>query len=300
MSTPIESRHLEYTSQTVRALGYRFALQTTDRGLGRLFDDLYSPCADQSVEPEVWYSAVASQTGSGVLTLHVDDAWIGDIERPSWLLSYLTWHVNREVVARSTNWVLVHAAAASCDGIGVLLPARPEAGKTTLVAGLIRAGFDYLTDEAAAINADTLNIDPYPKPLSIDRGAWAVLGGAVSQPNGVADRFFVGQRQVNPCSIRENSISDSVVPSLVVFPEYVEGSPTVLEPLSGTQGLLRLLQNTFDFARNGPRNLSVLAELVRQSACYRLVNGDLGEACSVISRLVEQKSLGRPAKEVPW
>ena len=51
-----------------------------------------------------------------------------------------------------------------------------ESGKTTLTAGLVRAGFDYLSDEAVAFDWDTLDIVPYAKPLSIDGLVGAVPG----------------------------------------------------------------------------------------------------------------------------
>ena len=41
------------------------------------------------------------------------------------------------------------AGSVACRGRGLILPAPSGGGKTTLVAGLVAAGFDYLSDEVA-------------------------------------------------------------------------------------------------------------------------------------------------------
>ena len=71
--------------------------------------------------------------------------------------------------------MLVHAGAVEWDGHAALFPAPMESGKTTLVAGLVRAGARYLSDEAAAIDPETLLVHPFPKSLTIGAGSWEVL-----------------------------------------------------------------------------------------------------------------------------
>ena len=71
--------------------------------------------------------------------------------------------------------VVCHAGGVARDGSGVMLPAEPESGKTTLTAGLVRHGFDYLTDEGVAFRPGTNIVEPYPKPLSIDVGSWPLF-----------------------------------------------------------------------------------------------------------------------------
>src|SRR5205807_9749218 len=88
----------------------------------------------------------------------------------------LLWHVNAEAVRRSAHRsVLLHAAVAERDGAAVVLPAGTDRGKTTTVAGLVRAGYRYLSDEVAAFDPGTLELRPYPKPLGRDPRALAVL-----------------------------------------------------------------------------------------------------------------------------
>ena len=276
-----------YTTRTFQALGYRFAVRSTDAELGRLFDDLYRPCAVPG-DPNTWYSIVAPEPVDMERELYIDDRRVASLERPSWLVRWVTWHVNHQVIACSSDYVLLHAAAAARDGVGVLLPAASEAGKTTLVAGLVRSGFAYLTDEAAAIDPSTLQIEPYPKPLSIDRGSWEVLADLAPSDAEVAGGYHAGQWHVSPASLRPDAVSGAIRASVVVFPRFERGAGTSCEPVVRSQGLIELLRHTFRFYDDGRRNLEVLAEVLRDADCYRLLSGDLGTACEAIETLTDR------------
>jgi hypothetical protein len=62
--------------------------------------------------------------------------------------------------------VFVHAGAVAMHGSAIVLPGTTMAGKTTLVAALVDAGAEYLSDEFAVFDEDGL-VHPYPKPLSM-------------------------------------------------------------------------------------------------------------------------------------
>lgn len=280
----LDTARWSYTTHTFRALGHRFAVRSTDDDLGRLFDGLYRPCAVPG-QPDTWYSVVTTDPESLQRELYVDDQRVGCLDRPSWLVRWLTWHVNHRVIECTDDHVLLHAAVAARDGVGVVLPAASEAGKTTLVAGLVRAGYDYLSDEAAAIDPATLQIAPYPKPLAIDRGSWEVLADFAPDEAEVARGYHERQWLVNPASVRPDAISGPVPASIVVFPRFERGAATTCEPVRRSEALLEALRHTFRFHDAGRRNLEVLARTLRGAYCYRLVTGNLTKACVAIDEL---------------
>jgi hypothetical protein len=198
----------------------------------------------------------------------------------------LLWHINAEVVRRSAlNYPLVHAAAAVWNGSAVLLAAAPESGKTTTVAGLVeRAGFGYLTDEAVAIEQRTLLAQPYPKPLSIDRGSW----GALAHLRPAYGDPVTGQWQVAADSIRPGAVAAPAPIRFVVEPAYDPDTTTRLEPLARGAMLVKLADSTFEFQADPQRNLGVLAKVVEQADCYRLPISDLDEGVALISRLFDE------------
>jgi hypothetical protein len=193
-------------------------------------------------------------------------------------------HVNREAI-RAEYAVMCHAGGVERDGLGVVLPAHMESGKTTLTAGLVRAGFSYLTDEAVAFGATGL-IEPYPKPLSIDAGSQPLFPELEPAPAPGDDRAPSDQWQVPPGSIRSGSVGRCCRADFIVFPKYAEGEQTELVPMARAPALVELATNTFQFRDHPRRSLEVLTGVVEGARCYRLTVGDLGDACTMIDDLV--------------
>lgn len=286
MATDIDWR---YTTKTFKAVGHVFCFRSTDPELGQFLDDLYEPCAVK-MEPQTWYSIIQLAPDSSEYTLFMDEERLLRLNRRSWVVRQLTWQINQEVIRRSSDHVLLHAAAAAHNGSAVLLPGAPEAGKTTLVAGLVRAGFDYLTDEAAAIDPRSLLVEPYAKPLSIDPGSWLVL--AELAPGGAESAAYLheGQWHVNPGRIRPDAVSGRAPISMIAFPRFVAGAPARIERLRRSEALAKLLRHTFRFRDCPRRNFDVLARVVDQADCYELTSGDLHEACQLVTQAVDGTS----------
>src|SRR5205823_11329447 len=83
------------------------------------------------------------------------------------VVDWLLWDVSARAISRAREFLAIHAGAVSWNGTGVILPAPQDSGKTTLSAALIGAGFSYLCDEAALIDARTGQVHPFPRPLSM-------------------------------------------------------------------------------------------------------------------------------------
>jgi hypothetical protein len=280
-------------ARTYQALGLRFGLRSEDTRFAKVVDELYAACSTP-IEPDIWYHVTHDSRANSDRVLFVNGERVAGIGDPSWLLGYLMWHVNHQVIERSTGpYVLLHAAAAVVEGTAIVLPGAPEAGKTTLVAGLVQAGAGYLTDEAAAIDPSTLDLIPYPKPLSLDRGSWELLPDLA--PSGDLALHCREQWRIPPTAIRPEAVASSTRSELIVFPHYAPGSDTVLEPLTRSQALLDLLHSNFGFQEDPRRNLAVLAHLLADTPAFRLRTGGLPEACGAVTTLAAQHSTGRAA-----
>jgi hypothetical protein len=233
----------------------------------------------------------ATLVADGVLVEVGDDGeaiqTMGDV---GGALDYIQWHLNQRVVHGLDNTETgLHAACASLDGRRVLLPAASGAGKSTTVAGLVRAGWGYLTDEAAVLDDATLEVAPYPKPVTLDHGVWPLF------PQ-VQDRIRSNESCLVPAPALHRhpstnpAIGDAGPIAAVVSPDYVAGADTQLEPLTPGQLLMLLAQSTFAFNQDGPRHLHCLARLARTAPGYRLVIGDLDAAVGAIERVVRDTS----------
>jgi hypothetical protein len=84
--------------------------------------------------------------------------------------------INRVASAQmGAKYLCLHAGAVARDGRGFLLPAAAGSGKTTLVAGLLARGFQYLTDDVAVLERTTGHLLPFGRSLAVKAGAREAL-----------------------------------------------------------------------------------------------------------------------------
>jgi hypothetical protein len=264
-------------------LGSRVGLRTHDPALTGYLDRLYAEFPDAH---ESDHEYTIGPDADGGFTLHLDDERISEDPAAEALITPLVQHLNRTVATDCPD-VLVHAGGVERDGVAVILPAYMEQGKTTLTTGLVRAGFGYLTDEAVVIRRDTRSIIPYPKPLSIDPGAWFLYPELEPQEPFTTDGYKKAQWQVPPAAIRPDALGRASQARFIVFPGYDPDVTTELIPLSRADALIELAKNTFRFDQEGRPTLEVLGAVVAECAVYRLPNRSLDEAIACISALFD-------------
>ena len=142
-----------------------------------------------------------------------DDGWnldAGDVRLTapdaSTVCDFVLWEVTRLAIDHSPRYLVIHASAVSRDGVAVVFPAEANSGKSTLATLLVEAGFDYLTDEATAIDLDTGEVVAYPKPITLDPGSQQLLphldpGG----PTGESTKWRIAPRDVRPDCVAERA-----------------------------------------------------------------------------------------------
>lgn len=208
------------------------------------------------------------------------------VARSGWLprlLDLFLWHVNTEAVERSAGeLVLVHAAAAARHGAAVLLPAASTHGKSTTVAGLVRAGWDYVTDEIVALDPSSLGVVGYPRPICLDRGSWGVLPEL--RPSHA--ELVTGQWQVPASHVRPDAVVRRALPAAVVAPRYDPQRRTGLERMSPGEVVLALADSTLAFRHDPARNLGCLARLATAVPAFRLTVSRLDHAVDLVEAAV--------------
>ena len=292
-------------THTRRAAGYRFSLAVDDVELSRYLDELFAglvPCDDRvdATDRSVGGWSVGNRlVGSwsvaswSVSRASDEDRWVFAIDgeervradHPEELVAPMVQTLNTEAIGAWPGSVC-HAGGVSLDGRAVVLPADPESGKTTLTAGLVRAGFAYVSDEGVAFDVGTTRIEPYPKPLSLDRGSWALFPELEPHAGFATDAYKRDQWQVPPTAFRPDAVSGPCDARFVVFPKYVEGATTELTPMSRAEALVELAKNTFHFNTRSRAALEELDPVVRACSCHRLTVGALDTAVACVTELV--------------
>ncbi len=200
------------------------------------------------------------------------------------LAGIFSWHLNQSVIESSVDrHVLLHASAAVRCGMTVILPADQESGKTTTVAGLLREGFEYVTDEAVAIRPEDCAIEPFPKSLSLDAGSWSLFPDC----RPTTHTGWMTQWQVPAKALGAGVLAGlAAPPRIIVFPRYVAGARTALEPVTRGEAVQELARMTFHFRRHPQRNLAVLRRVAARARAARLVIGSLDEAVEAVESMV--------------
>jgi hypothetical protein len=290
-----------HRTPNLRGLSYRFAVRADDESLGRLVDALLAGLRDPGdpTPVEHWYSLTKSEGDPGTVDVRRDGDELARGQHPGDAVGWVMWDVNRAAAEAAGGSFLLHSGAIEAGGTGVLFPGASGSGKSTLVAGLVRAGFGYLTDELAALDLASGRLTPYPKPITVKRGSFAVLsdmGPDTCRDSGhgpwageewqVAVGEGTGRRIGRPCEV-----------GFVVVPRYDASVETALTPLSDTEAFFALAVNAVNLIPHGSAGTRALARLAADCRCFSITVADLDEACRLVEELV-----GSPAAAVsaPW
>lgn len=282
----------------VHALRSHLRVRSDEPVVGRYVEQVLRPLlADgDSPEgsPEHTFDVVTG--GPGPIRLLLDGEEVGATTTLDAAMSYLQWSINQMAIDEADDMVLLHASAVRLGDQVAVFPAASNSGKSTLAAGMVRAGLGYLTDEAVGVELTTGAVHGYAKPLSLDPGSWALFADLEPEIQSETVPFFVNEWHLDPCALHPDALeAEALVPpagthiALVAFPTYVAGAPTAFEPLTRAEGLLLLLQNSFNMATTQGAGLAVLAGIAASTQVVRLTVGDLESAVDLIRTTLFQK-----------
>ncbi len=165
------------------------------------------------------------------------------------------------VAEHAVDLIFVHAGVVYVDGGALVFPGRSFTGKSTLVAALVERGAKYGSDEYAVISADGL-VHPYPRPISL------------RHEDGTRPRVVVPESQFGE-------------PAPVSLVAHLHHDPDVepdLAPISVSQSVLRLLDNTVAAQSRSDEALTFLTTAVAGAAA---LSGARGHAPETADRLMK-------------
>jgi hypothetical protein len=183
----------------------------------------------------------------------------------------LVSHVGKHAKDR----VFVHAGAVSWKGRAMILPGDSFAGKSTLVAALIKAGATYYSDEIAVLDEEG-NLHPYARSLQMREPGSAV------------------QRSISASTLAGRSVAKAEQPvpvAMVVFSQFVEESPWQVESLSPGLAVAYGLRHTYPARVSPGRALQTWARTVDAAVTWAWKRGDSEQAARTLLRCLEIGSL---------
>lgn len=178
--------------------------------------------------------------------------------------------LDEAVVRLQTDVAVVHGGVVGHAGRVILLPGSTGAGKSTLVAELVRQGATYFSDEYALIDKAG-RAHPYPRPLFLRDGP------GDGRPVLATDLGGTVAREPAPVG-------------LVLELRYAPDAALVLRATPQGEGVLSLLRNTPQALVDAPWILGRLERAVAGAACYAGPRGEAREAAPGILRLAAVRS----------
>ena len=202
----------------------------------------------------------------------------------------LVWDLNVTALAAPTDRTQLHAAVVARDGRAMILPGVSGAGKSTLALTLAASGWEYFSDEVAALDADELLVHPYPRPIALDPGSWGLFPASLLQwPEGFPD-LVSDLRLVLASSLGAHGPPAPDIPTWVVFPKVVPGAQTSLEAISKGEAVRRLVALCFNLGTTGRRGVDQLVRVVNATTCRQLVLDGVTAVPGVLAALTGDSS----------
>jgi len=208
------------------------------------------------------------------------------LQRNFWAFALLKLLRNRSIFS-------LHAAAVTRNGLGVLIVGPPGSGKSTLAIGLIRRGWNYLSDDALLLRENSHGIEA----LACRKNFYVNTNVAANYAEfplagEVADSYGGTKRRLKIEEAYPAQFLEKCHPTVLLFPRIVTERQSILLPCDGITALRNLLAQSgsqlFDQNSMG-KQLDLLARLLRQTTCYELKAGlDLYHDPAVCMQLLQK------------
>jgi hypothetical protein len=163
----------------------------------------------------------------------------------------------------------VHAGAVMLEGRALLIPGTSHAGKSSLVAELLRRGAAHLSDEYALVDEEGC-VHAYPRPLLLRNGS---------------PRQFL----VLPGDLNAYFAMEPVPVGWIVAVDYVPNSAWEIYEISQGEAVMLLLRNTPHEMSESPEMIDFFLRSAAHAVCYAGKRGDAVDAADRVFDLIHRK-----------
>jgi len=227
-----------------------------------------------------------------VYTPRLDRAVVSTVEREPrnlFMASHLILTIILVESFRRHGRYSLHAAGFSMNGRAILIPGTSGAGKSTLSVALLRARFDYLTDDMVflARSAEGLTVQGLAEDIDVSEQTirfFPELDRLMNSPK--TDGFTKRQLRVDEVYSATPILESS--PRAIILPQ-ISGKPeSTITQIDGDEAFREIVPNVLlTEQRVCESHFAVLAELVRQARCYRLQTGqDFDRIASLMQQVL--------------
>ncbi len=199
------------------------------------------------------------------------------------------WGLNWCISANVEDFLIVHAATLEGPDGGVILPAPPGSGKSTLTAALCLSGWRLLSDELTLIRRGDGRLQGLARPVSLKNDSIRVISDAFPEASFSAPIHDTAKGTVvhlRPPSESVARVRDLATPRRVILPRFSLGAGTRLEHLPKGEAFMHLAENAFNYSTLGPEGFELVGDLIQRCDTWSLEYGNLDEALEALHSLI--------------
>ena len=236
-----------------------------------LLDQMRQQAPFGSMESSVVSPATRKFTVRSTAEAHyqvvADDELLVEAESLPPALLHLGGHMMIHVAEYAPDFVFIHAGVVAWQNRALLLPGVSHAGKSTLVAELVRSGATYYSDEFAILDCHG-RVHPFARDLRMRHP-----GRPDQTPLPLSN--LNGRAGFEPLPI-----------AMVIFAEFREHAYWMPEAVSPGNAVLEMLLHTAPVQRTPARVLATLTAMMRNAKAWRSQRGEVeGAARSLLTAL---------------
>jgi len=187
------------------------------------------------------------------------------------------------------DYHLFHAGAVSWDDKGIIFPASPRMGKTTLVVRLVGLGFKFLSDEVACLDSNRGVLEPFPRKINIRYESQSLLG--LKLVSNKKPHFMETKEWESTVDIDEIAPGTSGTSCPIRYILFLRGfgAKPNLESIPASKSLFELFNSSISPVDDRASMLFKFAPHMNRIQSFNLVVGNLNETSELIMRLVNGK-----------
>ena len=243
--------------------GARIGVRFTDRNLGAQLALRPSP-GTRLAAPGRVDRMLSVFRSNGRYWIYADDEMKCQPALRADLLDAFDTHLRAAFAEFSRKKLFVHGGVVGWKGEAIIFPGKSLAGKTTLIAELVKAGATYFSDEYAVLD-DKGRVQPVAKPLPLrETRASRQRETPVEALGGVAAR--------KPLPV-----------GLVIMTKYRDGARWKPKTLAPGAGALEMMANTIAARRWPVLAISVIGAIVDKAPVIR---SDRGDARQLVGKIL--------------
>jgi hypothetical protein len=200
----------------------------------------------------------------------------------------LEWGLNWCVAGHAHHYLMLHAAALERNGLAVILPGDPGAGKSTLTAALMLSGWRLLSDEIALVDRDDGCLVGLARPVSLKNASIDVIRSAYPDAFIGAPAYDTHKGTVAHLRPTEDSVArvdERAQPRWIIFPRWREGVEARLTLHSRADAFLHTASHAFNYSLLGSLGFELNAALIDGCACHDFEYSRLDDAIRVLAEL---------------